>query len=372
MRIPTLGLVFAVEVDVGGTKYEMVIDTGSADTWLPKPNFQCVAIGTGDVRPQSDCGFASTYTQSRTYKEVPNQNFYVQYTDGEELIGTLARETITVAGIKIPHQKFALVDRAAWIGDTATSGLLGLAFPAAVKSFRGTNYLLDSPANQVRYSPVFTSMYKRHGVAPLFSIALDRNSGGQLAVGGLPKGLSYFPVFASSPFQLLTTSGSGQVGTSSSRAYTLYTITTQGFTYGNASAAAWAYNNNPNPFGPPSDRTQVQVIIDTGTVNIFLPPTTAAAINAGFSPKPLYKTNAGLYVVKCDANPPRFGVKIGFETFFVNPKDMVVNLGDRCVSAVAATGVGGTSILGEAFLKNVLAVFDVGAQMMRFAAREYY
>ena len=366
------GLVFATEIDVGGTKYEVVIDTGSADTWLPKPNYQCVAIGSGDLRPQSTCGLASTYKQSASYKEIPNQNFYVQYTDGEELRGTFATETITVADIKIKNQQFALVDTAAWIGDTATSGLLGLAFPAATKAFRGKNFLKNTPARQIPYDPIFTSMYKRGGVAPLFSIALDRNEGGQLAIGGLPKGISFFPVFASSPFQLLTTSGSGQVGTSSNKAYTLYTITTNGFQYGNASATSWSFGNAPNPFGPPSDRTQVQVIIDTATVNIFLPPATADAVNAGFNPQPLYKTNSGLYVVSCTAKAPRFGVKIGFETFFVNEKDMVVPLGDRCVSAVAATGEGGTSVLGEAFLKNVLAVFDVGAQMMRFAAREYY
>ena len=104
---------------------------------------------------------------------------------------------------------------------------------------------------------------------------------------------------------------------------------------------------------------------------MYLPLATADAVNALFTPPPKYKTNAGLYVIDCKATAPRFGVKIGFETFFVEGEDMVVEIGGQCVSGVAATGVGGTSILGAAFLKNVLAVFDVGAQMMRFAQRQY-
>ena len=261
---------------------------------------------------------------------------------------------------------------AQWNGDTITSGLLGLAFPAATKAFTGNNYRLDTVSTQKIYNPIFTNMYTEGFVAPLFSIALDRNEGGILAIGGLPP-VNYFPIFASSPFQLLSTSSSDIEGTASSSAYTLYTITTEGFSYSNSAPSQWSYSNFPFPFGEPSDKTQVQVIIDTATTNIYLPASTADAVNALFSPPLLYKGNNGNYYVKCDATPPRFGVKIGFETFFVNPLDMIINLGDNnCISGVAAIGEGGSSVLGYTFLKNVLAVFDVGAQMMRFAAREYY
>jgi hypothetical protein len=39
-----------------------------------------------------------------------------------------------------------------------------------------------------------------------------------------------------------------------------------------------------------------------------------------------------------------------------------------CLNAAQKVG-GGLAVLGEVFLKNVLAVFDVGAGGMRFAAR---
>ncbi|KAG8528359.1 uncharacterized protein KY384_007277 [Bacidia gigantensis] len=366
------GLVFATEVDIGGTTYELVVDTGSSDTWLPKSNYQCSRPGTGDILPQSSCQLASTYTQSSTFYALNNLNFFTQYTDGETLRGTFGVDQVTVAGIKVKNQQIALVDNAAWNGDGSTSGLLGLAFPAATKAFTGADYRLDTPATQKIYNPVFTNMYTEGHVAPLFSIALDRNYGGQLAIGGLPP-VAYLPIFASSPFQLLTTSNTDQVGTASSSAYTLYTITTEGFDYEGASTAQWSYTNFPNPFDEPSDHTQVQVIIDTATSNLFLPAGTADAINKLFSPAPLYKTTDGFYVVNCNAKPPQFGVKIGFETFYINSKDMIINLGNgKCVSGVAASATGGASILGHTFLKNVLAIFDVGAQMMRFAARSNY
>lgn len=349
-----------------------MIDTGSADTWLPRTGYQCSAPVTGDFLPQSRCGLADTYTPSSTFRPIQNQNFHIEYTNGEELTGTFGYERIEVAGITVRDQQFAVVDNAGWRGDTATSGILGLAFPAATRAYAGTDISYNDASTQRIYNPIFTNMWQKGYVAPLFSIALDRNLGGQLALGGLPP-VAYFPLFASSPFELIATSASDKAGTPSRPAYTLYSIYTQGFTYNNSSASQWSYNNYPNPFAAPTDRTNVQVIIDTGTILMYLPQGTADAVNAQFSPKPFYQQNNGMYRVDCKATPPQFGVKIGFETFYVNALDMVVEMPDGgCVSGVAATGAGGSSVLGHAFLKNVLAVFDVGAQMMRFAARRDY
>ena len=371
LTLGSVGLVFTTEVQVGSRTFDMVVDTGSSDTWLATSSFQCLKPGTGDYLPQSACEFGALYNQTSTFKPIPDQNFQVTYTNGETLRGTFGTEEVTVAGIRVREQQIALVNNAAWYGDTVTSGLLGLAFPAATKAFAGNDFRNNSIATQRIYDPIFTSMYTKGHVAPLFSVALDRDEGGLLAIGGLPP-VSFLSPFASSPFQLLTTSSSEVQGTSSSSAYTLYTITTNGFDFANNSASQWSYAQFPNPFGQPSDRTQVQVIVDTGTTAMYLPQGTADAVNALFSPPPFYRNNAGYYYVSCNAVPPKFGVKIGFQTFYTNPEDMILELGSRCISGIAATGPGGTSILGHTFLKNVLAVFDVGAQMMRFAARQYY
>ena len=346
----------------------MFLDTGSSDTWLPKANFQCLSPGNRDFVPQANCRLASTYTPTSTFRPIDNRNFQVNFAGGESLLGTFGREQVTVAGITVKNQQIALVDQAEWFGDGATSGVLGLAFPAFTNAFLGNDFTKQTP--QKIYNPVFTNMYTEGFVAPLFSIALDRNTGGQLAIGGLPP-VEFLPIFASSPFQLL--SASSNVRNTVSTAYTLYVITTRGFSYDNSSAAQWTWQDLPKMFGEPSDKTQVQVIIDTGTPYIIVPAAVADAVNALFQPRPLFRSNTGFDRINCDAKPPRFGVKIGFETFYINPKDMIVKQKDgKCVSAVVAAGPGGANVLGDAFLKNVLAVFDVGAQMMRFAARENY
>lgn len=67
---------------------------------------------------------------------------------------------------------------------------------------------------------------------------------------------------------------------------------------------------------------------------------------------------------------------IGGSTFYINPTDMILPGGmdnsekKTCISGINAGGdVGqGIFVLGGTFLRNVVAVFDVGAAEMRFAA----
>ena len=95
-------------------------------------------------------------------------------------------------------------------------------------------------------------------------------------------------------------------------------------------------------------------------------------MNALFDPPAVYSDDEGAYIVDCNATAPEFGVRIGAETFFINAEDLFLDNGDgTCISGVDDAG-DSLSILGDVFLKNVLAVFDVGASEMRFAAREFY
>ena len=213
-------------------------------------------------------------------------------------------------------------------------------------------------------------MYMEGNVAPLFSLAIDRGtSGGLIAIGGLPP-VNFFPIFASSPFQYLTMEDADT--SSSVTQYQFYTITVNGFTYEGSEHTHWSPPNFPNPFGPPADPSQVQVIIDSGTTLIFLPTEIADSVNALFDPPAVYSDDEGAYVVDCSAKTPEFGVAIGSQTFFINGQDLILDNGDgTCISGVDDAG-DSLSILGDVFLKNVLAVFDVGAGEMRFAARESY
>jgi hypothetical protein len=93
--------------------------------------------------------------------------------------------------------------------------------------------------------------------------------------------------------------------------------------------------------------------------------------------------------VACDAVAPALGVTIGARTFYHQPEDLIVALPDgSCVTAVLGsageTGSGGSrddddaaaasssitlNFLGDAFLYDVVAIFDMARDEMRFAAR---
>lgn len=77
--------------------------------------------------------------------------------------------------------------------------------------------------------------------------------------------------------------------------------------------------------------------------------------------------------MNCSAVAPKFGVYIGSQFFYINPLDMMLETGlaGICLGTERRAG-GGLAVLGDVFLKNVLAVFDVGASEMRFATREDY
>ena len=78
-----------------------------------------------------------------------------------------------------------------------------------------------------------------------------------------------------------------------------------------------------------------------------------------------------MYMVDCSAVAPRFGVIISDQIFFIAVVDLAEYMGGCCcVSTIQSARIYGMSILGDTFLKNQLAVCDVGAAGMRFAAQE--
>ncbi len=368
------GQVFLTGIMFGSESFQAVVDTGSSDTWLAETGFHCFDVATGNPEPESYCAFGPTYNISSTFNEIPNENFNISYADGEVLTGIVGTERVTLAGIEVKNQQVAVVDYAAWFGDGISSGLVGLSFPILTSAYTGSNPTLDSKATQVVYNPIFTNMYSEGRVAPLFSLAIDRGtSGGVMAIGGLPPVL-FSPFFASAPFQLLTMTRFGSTNPIDGiPQYQFYTITVDGFRYQGSERTQWTHGNWPNPLAKPSNPSKVQLIVDSGTTLIYLPTGIANAVNALFVPPAVYDPNQGAYVVQCSARAPKFGVMIGKQIFYINALDMVLPSGNgTCISGVDDAGTGGLSILGDVFLKNVLAVFDVGASEMRFAAREFY
>jgi hypothetical protein len=134
----------------------------------------------------------------------------------------------------------------------------------------------------------------------------------------------------------------------------------------------------------------------------YLSPVIADYLASHFSPPATYSSRTSTYSVICTAIPPKFAVVIEGIPFYVDPQDLVTDSsgwakrdrmgaggtygdwrngeeqvqGERkenrmCSLSVQRAGVG-ESVLGDAWLKNVVAVFDLGENEMRFAARTKY
>ncbi|KAI9648144.1 hypothetical protein NHQ30_002776 [Ciborinia camelliae] len=343
---------FATNITFGSQTFEVIVDTGSSDTWLVETGYSCIDLDTGKSTTESTCAFGPTYTKDSTFKTISGEEFSIEYGDGEYLTGVMGKESVTFAGIDVTTT-VALVTSAAWEGDGTTSGLVGMAYPGITSAYDGST--------QEVYNPIFTTMYKDGLVDSLFSLAIERDlsgAAGYLALGGVPP-VSFVQDFASTP--ILVTSITGYPDT-----YDFYTINIEA-----------AYLNGKSLSGASTPA----YIVDSGTTLNYLPTTMANAINKAFSPAATYSSTDGAYVVSCTATPPVFSIKIGGTVFYTNPLDMILPAGtDDDGNEVCITGIndGGSDesedlyILGDTFQKNVVTVFDVGAGVLQFAARENY
>lgn len=121
---------FVTNITVGSTEtFQVIVDTGSSDTWVAETGFQCVDIETSDPLPEDECEFGTTYNLTSTFSEIPGENFNITYGDGEFLTGIFGTDDITLAGITV-NQTMAVVNFAAWDGDGVSSGLVGFAYPS--------------------------------------------------------------------------------------------------------------------------------------------------------------------------------------------------------------------------------------------------
>ena len=97
------GMEFATTIKVGSQNFKVIVDTGSSDTWLAGEGFQCINP-QGDLVALQQCGFAQPYLNpndnalQQTDAES-NQNFQASYGDGEALLGVVANDKVTLAGI---------------------------------------------------------------------------------------------------------------------------------------------------------------------------------------------------------------------------------------------------------------------------------
>ncbi|KAL8996566.1 MAG: hypothetical protein Q9169_003961 [Polycauliona sp. 2 TL-2023] len=368
-------LVYTTNITFGTRSFEALVDTGSSDTWVVESGFRCVRGSAEITAPASSCGFGPPITaaSSPTFKRIEGQSFKIAYADNTGVTGIVGTETVTLAGITVKDQEVGIVNHADWYGDNSTSGLIGLAFPNITSAYRGNDPKYTSSSDSVPYTPLFTNMFMQGLVAPLFSIAVNRDgeeTGGLLALGGLPP-VNHSNIFACTPLKMMATRrfGSGVNGTTyDPPQYKYYSILVDSFTSheGNKTTEV------PIGTSDTADDTPFNMHVDSGTSLVYVPEEAADAVNDLFVPPAKHNFSKGQYDVDCNAKAPDLAVKIAGYAFHINPVDLIVEGSDgSCFSGISAT-YNEQGVLGDVFMRNVVAVFDVGRHEMRFAAREFY
>lgn len=372
------GAGYAIDIDFGAETFSVIFDTGSSDLWLAQEGLRCVDY-YGHEEEISECAFGSLY--SGEIDEIAEENFNITYGDGEFLTGNLGYQTVCVGGLAVERQEVALVDLAYWNGDNESSGLMGFAYPALTSAYEGTDPTQDNVnTTDLSYTNwVFTAI-EQGLMAPVFSVAISRgiDSGpsGQLALGGLPD-VAHEDDWASTPLQILELTPHNTEQSN----YSYYTIIPDGFllksnSTSQASFHTWKAGYQEHRTVSSTVTTTFPVIIDTGTTLIYLPVELAEEINAAFDPPAVYIEAEGIYEAACNAVPPYLAVVINGKAFGIDTQDLLLtNLGVDGSTGGCITGVQPIEdlyILGDSFLKNVIAVFDVGSSEMRFASRGKY
>ena len=152
-----------------------------------------------------DCNFGPTLNAAFTATVPDVQKYAWTFPDESYLVGTAGHLDLTIGGITARNQQVVLIDEASYLGDGTTSGVLALGYNITGQIFasQDTNDWYPGSPAQRRYDPVFTTMTKQGLNPPIFSLAMDKNTGsGYLAFGGLPP-VSYDQNFGKTPIRIV-------------------------------------------------------------------------------------------------------------------------------------------------------------------------
>ncbi|KAL6915780.1 hypothetical protein FSST1_007275 [Fusarium sambucinum] len=365
---------YAIQCTWDQTPVWLIFDTGSSDTWAAKTGFRC-ENSVGDKRNQAACNFGQPHIQG-FLQDISEVYFHRRYGSGEDVAGPMGTSDIACGGVSVSGQQVGLASKAYWHGDNITVGVLGLAYPSLTSAYIGDpNDPVDEEEwNSYSYAPWLTSAILKGLIDPIFSVTIDRNtSDGVLAWGGLPPMHWHPRSYASTDLIIVSRLGLAKAFSP------LEMLTGRQAKLVEREVTAWKpsfYTIIPDGFqwGSTMDTGKYPYIVDTGTTMMLLPPPLAEAIARSFDPPATYMVQWGGYFVDCKAIPPRFAVIISGVHFWINPADMIYQeltdpTKEKCALAIS-TGRSGPYVLGDVFLQNVVAVFDVGGAEMRFYSRD--
>jgi hypothetical protein len=348
-----------------------MVDSGSSDTWfIPAEGFQCRNTTTGEAEASEDvCGFFGPKIMPDASFESLDEHFNLSYAIGYKLYARTYNARVAIGDIDFPKQKVGLVKWAQASFKANVTGLIGLSYPAIDNLYSGDDGSTDRPCNLIiganttgcdeREYSTFMKTLVDSGIKPpvvVFALSRDDTNGGLMSFGGLPQ--------LDDP-RVNVTKESVHVTVPIEKPYnvsklTQYTTTVDGWTYP----------------GAPAGAGKGQYILDTGTVPCIVGKDKAQAFVETFDPPGSCDESMGC-IVNCTAVAPAVSVSIGGKEFPMQARDLVVRgppEAPYCFSGLQPSVTTGQkiNILGSLFIRNLLAVFDVGSNEMTLVSRTHY
>lgn len=364
---------YIANVIAGTNNLSLVVDTGSSDTWFVRQGFNCVDPQRHLPILTASCHFGPVFKGDFPGGKIANKHMAVAYgyQGGPFLEALLGYSDLEVSGVKVQKQTIGLATRGFWDGDGVTSGLLGLGLPGLTNALPGapsTSFVGDQ-ADQGRvstqYSPFVSTLASENNITQ-FSLALSRGPEQSfLALGGAPPHIETDPTlgWVTTPI-VKTATVLDRAG-----AYSYYSINIESLQYNSSVLRRSTIAVDGQPLH------NYNFVVDSGTTLNLFPYDVAVAINQLYTPHAQLDPDQGSWFVRCDATPPSLGIQIGDKTIWTDPKSMILppQPGSNAGSNMCLSGVGARQnepyILGDTFMQQLVAVFDVGNKEIKFAKR---
>ncbi|KAG8965512.1 hypothetical protein FRC05_003245 [Tulasnella sp. 425] len=313
-----------VSVGTPAQNTTVLFDTGSSDLILP------LSACTTCVGPLFASNRSSTFHDTHFY-------FDIEYLDGSGSRGTVAYDTVSVAGLSVKNQSFGAILMESNSQGLPSAGIMGMGFP---------------PNAQTREPPFFFNLANGSLASNAFSFFLSRDeiNGSELCLGCLDS-TKFNGTVAWHPLEVNVTNGTSY----------WWNIAGDGISV-----------NGSEPTG------RFEAIIDSGTSLIYVPPTVAADLYRAIpdSQEDVNDFGTGFYTFPCDnaLSLPPISLVFGGVKYEVNPTDFNLGavdiFGTRCVGGIVGLDVGlhvPAAIIGVEFMKAWYSVFDLEGMRVGFA-----
>jgi saccharopepsin len=304
----------AITLGTPPQKFNVIMDTGSADLWVPASS--CTS---------ANCAQKNKFNpaKSSTFKNT-KKPFSIQYGTGS-VSGNIGSEMLGFGNFKLKQTFGTATTVSQDFQGSPFDGILGLAY--------------NTISSEKALTPFENLVASKSLSQNILGVFLDHNGGktSEMIFGGTDKtkytgAITYFPV--------------------KTKLYWL--INLKGITVGGKAIKVATSN----------------AVIDTGTTLIITTVKDAAAIHKNIPGAQAQQ--GGTYSVPCNAKIPPIQLNFGgSKSFNINPNFMVLNAGGgACMSGIAGNDLGfpgGLWIVGDVFLKGVYSVFDLGNNRVGFA-----